>query len=332
VLQEGRSCEPARASGGLSCLDASALDPVARLPRTFDQLRRVPADRRARMQQLLLERTAREEWPLVPELRRRLAEAGVDADRAAPGERLAGLAACELGSLADRPAHRLRPTPDPARIRRHWSAGRKLGLVLARGQGGSLLQRGYLPVATATLDLPGLAPRIESTAHDLELLREQLLRSALLLGLEGDGLAAAPGAKLPAPLTEALEAAPARRGTRRGPELLIACPPSLDRALAAGTPAARLLCVSDLPQGTHPTAVWLEAARLLVPTPPGSRRGWLFDDLAQLRRSGESGDLLEVTQLGHHGTLLARVSLPGSGSWDLLPPDAAGLPGLGWSS
>ena len=109
------------------------------------------------------------------------------------------------------------------------------------------------------------------------------------------------------------------------------CPPALDRALAAGTPSARLLCVSGLPHPTLPTAVWLGAARLLVPTPPGSRRGWLFDDLAQLRRSGGSGDLLEVTQLGHHGTLLARVSLPDSGSWDLLPPDGAGLPGLGWA-
>lgn len=313
-----------------------------RLPRSFDQLRRVPAERRPRLQEVLLERMAREEWPLVPALRRRLLEAGVDADRASPRDRASGLRPCPLDALTAEAPLQLRPTPDPARIRRHWGPSRKLGLVLARGQGGSLLQRGYLPLEAAAEAHAGLL--LESTAHDLELLEEQLWRSAALLGAHGAALVQAPGSSLPPPVEETLALAKLRRRTsgRRpaGPDLLVGCPRAVEAARAAGTPPEQLLCVAqDRGEGPSPPlgrALWMPLLRLLVPTPAGRSDGWLFDDLVQLvpppAEDGPQGAGLMATHLAHHGTLLARVLLPGSEDWEVRPPDEVGLPRLVWDS
>ena len=297
-----------------------------RLPRSFDQLLRVPPDRRAAMQAALLARVAREEWPLVPALRARLQEAGLDADRARPADRLAGLAPLSLDRMGAAPPPHLRPTPDPARIRRHWGAGRKFGLVLARGKGGALLQRGYVPVPEATDQIEDLA--VESTQHDLELLREQLIRCALLLGLTGRTPIAAEGALLPAALRAALPTAAhpeeAPRRAQPAPLLLVADPSTMEDALSRASDPDSVLCVAEHIDPRWPTAVWSPALRLLLPAVEG-RRALLFDDLVALEHDQESG-LIIATHLAHHGTMLARVLLPGTESWELLPAAGSGLP------
>ena len=297
-----------------------------RLPRSFDQLLRVPPDRRAAMQAALLARVAREEWPLVPALRARLQEAGLDADRARPAERLAGLAPLPLDRLAAAPPPHLRPTPDPARIRRHWGAGRKFGLVLARGKGGALLQRGYVPVPEATDQVGDLA--VESTQHDLELLREQLIRCALLLGLSGRAPIAAEGALLPAALRAALPTTPhpegAPRRSRPAPPLVVADPSTMEDALSRASDPDGVLCVAERTDPRWPTAIWSPALRLLLPAVEG-RRALVFDDLVALERGHESG-LVVATHLAHHGTMLAGVLVPESASWELLPSAGSGLP------
>lgn len=296
-----------------------------RLPRSFDQLLRVPPDRRAAMQAALLARVAREEWPLVPALRARLQAAGLDADRARPAELLAGLAPLPLDRLAAAPPHHLRPTPDPARIRRHWGAGRKFGLVLARGKGGALLQRGYLPVPEATDEIEALV--VESTQHDLELLREQLVRCALLLGLSGRDPVPAEGAVLPAALRAALQPEAGPRAARRAPPLVVADPSTMEDALSRSPDAGGVLCVAERADLQWPTAVWSPTLRVLLPVVE-DRRTLLFDDLIALEQDANSG-LVAATHLAHHGTVLAKVLLPGSEPWELLPPADSGLPLLG---
>ena len=195
-----------------------------------------------------------------------------------------------------------------------------------RGKGGALLQRGYVPVPEATDQVGDLA--VESTQHDLELLREQLIRCALLLGVSGRAPIAAEGALLPAALRAALPTAPhpegAPRRSRPAPPLVVADPSTMEDALSRASDPDGVICVAERTNPRWPTAIWSPALRLLLPAVEG-RRALLFDDLVALEHGHESG-LIVATHLAHHGTMLARVLVPESESWELLPSAGSGLP------
>ena len=287
------------------------------LPRSFQNLCSLPPNQRTAMGIKLLQRTMREEWPLIAHLRRRLTAAGLDGRRHLGLDEFHALPPESLARFLSQSPRDLCPQPDPGRIRQNWGWPRKLGLVLARGKGGQLLQRGYQ--ANLADPLPdslsgGREKRVQSSEHDEELLAEQGCRCLLLLGIKAGPLVLDPRVKIEALTRRALVGAarllelplgesPPKPGEDQG--VLFTTKEALkDGALGSGE-----VVLLD-PTGPEDRGILtLTAARLVLPVLGDTRGAILWDDL-MLAEAHEDG--IAMTHLAHHGTMLAKtvVNLP----------------------
>lgn len=296
-----------------------------RLPRTFQGLCALRGEARSDLSRTLARRMAREEWPLVPALRDRLRDAGCDPDRARPRERWEKLTPAPLRALERGPAKRHWPTPDPLRIRRHWALTRKLGLILARGQGGALLRRGYVP---AHLDpsCEGTGLTIASTEHDEELLQEQARRAWSLLDVKEEAIRLHPAATLGGAPARALSAISRAHSVSPEQRLIVTDEDLLEDALQGGWREEQCLLLEPWGGPWEPVNVprlrYFDVARLFLLHVPGEPGPFWYDDLAWVEDGGV------VTSLAHHGTLLARHCVPSLEGATLSPASRSAANGL----
>ena len=223
-----------------------------------------------------------------------------------------------LAQTLSQPDKQLMPQPDPGRIRSNWGWARKLGLVLARGKGGRLLQKGYeADLADPLDDLTCGGSRVHSSAHDEELLAEQGCRCLILLGIDKGPLVLNPQAKIPVLTRRALVG-----GARLlGLELRESAPPAGDaqgvffrtRSNVGHDQATSILL--DPVGGKQRGILTLPAARLVLPVLGDGQGALLWDDLVWVEDTPQG---LAFTHLAHHGTLLARTVLPLPDEWGAL--------------
>ncbi|MAE46260.1 MAG: hypothetical protein CMJ86_05130 [Planctomycetes bacterium] len=310
------------------------------IPRSFQALCDLPPKQRTSMGQKLLLRTIREEWPLVAHLRRRMSAAGLDHSRAIDLDGFRSLTPETLAkSLAQAPRD-LCPQPDPGRIRQNWGWSRKLGLILARGKGGPLLQRGYQATLADPLEdalSGGRNKRVQSSEFDEELLAEQGSRCLELLGIKAGPLVLDPRAQFETLTRRALVG-----GARlQGLELRESAPPSdqlqgvhftTRKALTAGAlnPEGMQqpkLVLLDPINADQQGLLTLTAARLVLPVLGDGSGAVLWDDLVWVEEVWcEEGGVeqgrgkLAFTHLAQHGTMLARTVLDLPKAWGRLVP------------
>lgn len=296
------------------------------IPRSFQDLCALAPSKRVDLGKRLLLRTMREEWPLVPHLRRRLKAAGLDPMELNRLDQFQKLPPEALTHALRQPERQLIPQPDPGRIRHNWGWARKLGLVLARGKGGKLLQKGYeASLADPLLDPGCVGAKVHSSVHDEELLGQQGSRCLLLLGIETGPLVLDPGAKIPVLTRRALVGGARLLGVelREGSASETADGGAFFFTGPNPTGAKGTLVRLDPMNSDAPGILTLPTARLVLPVLGDGAGAVLWDDLVWAEDLPEG---LTFTHLAHHGTMLARAVLPSLSQWNALAPSPADGP------
>jgi hypothetical protein len=306
------------------------------LPKTWQALARASAADVERVQARALVRQARQEWPLIPHWREVLERTGIDPKKVRePGDLdpVPALAAIKLLNLD---TARLRPTPDPGRLKRFWPASRKLALALSGSSGGGLLQRAYAVAHVDRVPVGGGFVDIESTPHDARLEGQQGARALDILGvaerdarvvaatepgflaraLTAGGSAARTAVETIAPDVESVLA----RIADGNVDVLFATRDAIDAVLENGAGSLKVVAAIDGPTPRDVRAAWhaksvragdlcaLPLARLLMAEEPYDQDGPLglaiSPDLARI----EPDRGMALTHLAHRGTTLVRCT------------------------
>tara|TARA_R110002072_G_scaffold140548_9_gene284889 strand:- start:9341 stop:10345 length:1005 start_codon:yes stop_codon:yes gene_type:complete len=306
------------------------------LPKTWQALARASATDVERVQARALVRQARQEWPLIPHWREVLGRAGIDPKKVRSLTDLDPIPALAVSQLLRLDPTRLRPTPDPGRLKRFWPASRKLALALSGSNGGAMLQRGYAVAHVDRVPVGGGFVDIESTPHDARLEGQQGARALDVLGvaerdarvvvgavpgflsraLTGGGSAARTAVETVAPDVESVLA----RIADGNVDVLLAPRTAIEAVLEAGVGSLKVVAATDGPTPREVRAAWhakgvragdlaaLPLARLLLAEEPYDQDGPLGLAISPdlVRIEPERG--MALTHLAHRGTTLVRCT------------------------